>query len=154
MAGSTATSLYTVRNRSHSPRPSSGRPWRAVLDLDALPTAPGCARAWTRQMLAQWRLIGLSDTVEVIVSELATNAMLASRRLGHQFIRLTLSLDQDELTIMVRDDCPGCPQPKNASDDEENGRGLFLVEAMSTRSGWHPSGDGTAGKVVWAALPR
>jgi anti-sigma regulatory factor (Ser/Thr protein kinase) len=153
MAISTATSRHTVRYSSHPSRPSSGRPWRAVLNLDALPTAIGCARAWTRQMLSDWRLAGLSDTAEVIVSELATNAMLASRRMGHQFIRLTLMLDQGELTIMVRDDCPGSPQPKNASDDEENGRGLFLVEAMSSRSGWHPSGDGTPGKVVWAALP-
>ena len=154
MVSSTVTSLHTVRHRSHSPRPSSGRPWRAVLDLDALPTAPGCARAWTRQTLSEWRLAGLSDTAEVIVSELATNAMLASRRIGHQFIRLTLALDQGELTIMVRDDCPGCPQSKDVGDDEENGRGLFLVEAMSSRSGWHHAGDGTPGKVVWAALPR
>jgi anti-sigma regulatory factor (Ser/Thr protein kinase) len=154
MATSTATSRPTARHRSHSPRPSSGRPWRAVLDLDALPTAPGCARAWTRQMLSEWRLAGLSDTAEVIVSELATNAMRASRRIGQQFIRLSLALDPGELTIMVSDDCPGCPQPKNVGDDEENGRGLFLVEAMSSRSGWHPSGDGTPGKVVWAVLPH
>jgi anti-sigma regulatory factor (Ser/Thr protein kinase) len=153
MISSTATSRHTVWHRSHSPRPS-GRPWRAVLDLDALPTAPGCARAWTRQMLSEWRLVGLSDTAEVIVSELATNAMSASRRIGRRFIRLTLMLDQSELTIMVRDDCPGSPEPKNASDDEENGRGLFLVEAMSSRSGWHPSADGAAGKVVWAVLPH
>jgi anti-sigma regulatory factor (Ser/Thr protein kinase) len=153
MATSTATSRHTVRHRSHSLRPLSGRPWRAVLDLDALPTAPGCARAWTRQMLSEWRLVSLSDTAEVVVSELATNAMLASRRIGRQLIRLTLAADQGELTIMVRDDCPGSPQPKNAGDDEENGRGLFLVEALSSRSGWHPSGDGAAGKVVWAVLP-
>lgn len=153
MATTTATRRHTVRHRSYSPRPSAGRPWRAVLDLDALPTAPGCARAWTRQMLSEWRLGGLSDTAEVIVSELATNAMRASRRIGRQLIRLTLTLEQDELTILVRDDCPGSPQPGNASEDAENGRGLFLVEAMSSRFGWHPSGDGIPGKVVWAVLP-
>jgi len=53
-----------------------------ALDLGAVPTAPGCARAWTRQILWEWRLTGLSDTAEVIVSELTTNAVLTSRREG------------------------------------------------------------------------
>jgi anti-sigma regulatory factor (Ser/Thr protein kinase) len=123
-----------------------------VLDLDALPTAPGRARAWMRQTLCEWRLAGVSDTAEVIVSELATNAMLASRRMGHPLIQLTLTHDQGELTILVRDDCPGSPQPRNPGEDEENGRGLLLVDAMSSRSGWYPSADGAPGKVVWAAL--
>ena len=43
-------------------------------------------------------------------------------------------------------------QPRQADADDESGRGLLLVEAMSDRSGWYPSEDGTAGKVVWAVL--
>ena len=35
--------------------------------------------------------------------------------------------------------CPG--------DDAESGRGLLLVEAISTRWGWYATSDG---KVVWA----
>jgi anti-sigma regulatory factor (Ser/Thr protein kinase) len=148
MATSTAARRQTVRHRSRSPR----RPSRAVLDLGALPTAPGRARAWTRQILSEWRLAGLLEVAEVIVSELVTNAMLASRRTDHPFIRLTLTFDQGELIILVRDYCPGSPQPRNVGEDDENGRGLLLVEAMSSRFGWHPSGDGASGKVVWAAL--
>ena len=75
-------------------------------------------------MLSAWRLAGLSDTAEVIVSELATNAMLASRRIGHQFIRLTLMLDQGELTIMVRDDCAGAaPGPRTPAMMKRTGAG-------------------------------
>jgi anti-sigma regulatory factor (Ser/Thr protein kinase) len=91
---------------------------------------------------------------ELIVSELTTNAMLVSRRLGRLLIRLTLTLDHRELAIAVHDYCPGTPEPGNAADDDaEGGRGLLLVEAVSSRSGWYPFEDGSPGKVVWAALP-
>ncbi len=153
MVTSAATRSRTVRHHPRSPRPSAGRPSRAMLDLGALPTAPGRARAWTRQLLSEWGLAGLVETAEVIVSELATNAMLASCRMDQPFLRLILTFDREELIILVRDYCPGSPQPRNVGDDDENGRGLLLVEAMSSRFGWYPSGDGTPGKVVWAALP-
>jgi anti-sigma regulatory factor (Ser/Thr protein kinase) len=139
-----------VCHRSDPMDPPPGRPLRAVLDLGAVPTAPGCARAWTRQILWEWRLAGLSDTTEVIVSELTTNAVLASRREGCPFIRLILTLEEVELAILVRDYCSGSPQPRDAGADDEDGRGLLLVEAMSSRSGWYPADDGTLGKVVWA----
>jgi anti-sigma regulatory factor (Ser/Thr protein kinase) len=121
-----------------------------VLDLGAVPTAPSCARAWTRQILWEWRLAGLSDTTEVIVSELTTNAVLASRREDRPCIRLVLTLDEGELAILVRDYCSGSPQPRGAGTADEDGRGLLLVQAMSSRTGWYPVGDGTPGKVVWA----
>ena len=126
------------------------RPLRAVLDFGSVPTAPGCARAWTRQILWEWRLAGLSDAAEVIVSELMTNAVLASRLEGCPFIRLILILDEGELAILVRDCCSGSPQPRDAGADDEDGRGLLLVEAMSSRSGWYPADDSAFGKVVWA----
>jgi anti-sigma regulatory factor (Ser/Thr protein kinase) len=137
----------------HRPRPTHPPPVRAlkaVLDLGAVTTAPGCARAWTRQILWEWRLAGLSDTTEVIVSELTTNAVLASRQEGRPCIRLVLTLDEGELAILVRDYCSGSPQPRDAGTDDEDGRGLLLVQSMSSRSGWYPARDGTPGKVVWA----
>jgi anti-sigma regulatory factor (Ser/Thr protein kinase) len=152
MGTSTATIRNTVQHRSHPLQPPLGQPLRAVLDLSALSTSPGYARAWTRQILPEWQLTVLSDRAELIVSELTTNAMLASLPLGRPFIRLILTLDDGELAIFVRDYCPGVPQPRNANDEDENGRGLLLVEAMSSRSGWYAPEDGTPGKVVWAAL--
>jgi anti-sigma regulatory factor (Ser/Thr protein kinase) len=143
-------SVRMVHHRRCPTDPPPGRPLRAVLDLGAVPTAPGCARAWTRQILWEWRLAGLSATAEVIVSELTTNAVLASRREGCPFIRLILAFDGDEPAILVRDYCPGIPQLRDAGADDEDGRGMLLVQAMSNRSGWYPVGDGTLGKVVWA----
>lgn len=149
-----APTATTARRRSvhhhpHPPEPPS-RPPRAVLDLGALPTAPGCARAWTREILREWSMAGMSGAAELIVSELTTNAMLASRREERLIIRLILTLDQGEVAILVRDFCAAIPQPGNAGADDENGRGLLLVQAMSDRSGWYPAEDGTPGKVVWA----
>ena len=142
-----------MQHRPHPPQPPPGRPPRAALDLGAVPSAPGCARAWTRAVLREWQLADLSDASELIVSELTTNALLASRREGVAFFRLVLTFDQGELAILVRDFCPGTPQPGNAGADDENGRGLFLVQAMSARSGWYPPDDGTPGKVIWTTLP-
>ena len=156
MPGVNITSTAAARRRTvhHHPRPPEpplSGPQRAVLDLGALSTAPGCARAWTREILREWCLARLSGAAELIVSELTTNAVRTSRQLGQPFIRLILSLDHGELAILVRDYCPGEPQPRQASDEDESGRGLFLVQAMSRRSGWYPADDGTPGKVVWAA---
>jgi anti-sigma regulatory factor (Ser/Thr protein kinase) len=137
--------------RPRSPH-QARQPSRAVLDLGAVPTAPGCARAWTRQVLWEWRLVGISDTTDLIVTELTTNAMLISRQEGQPFIRLILTRDQGELVILVRDFCPGAPQPGNAEADDENGRGIFIVQSISDRFGWSPADDGSPGKVVWAAL--
>ena len=152
MAHGTATRRNAVQHRSPPLRLPRDRPPRAVLDLGALPTAPSRARAWTRRVLREWQSSVLSDTAELIVSELTTNAMLASRRLGRPFIRLTLNLDRCGLAIAVHDYCPSAPEPGNADDDDENGRGLLLVEAVSSRLGWYPFEDGTPGKVVWAVL--
>src|ERR1700722_7820376 len=109
----------TARRRTvgHRPRPTRsppGRALKAALDLGAIPTAPGCARVWTRQILWEWRLADLSGTTEVIVSELTTNAVLASRREGCPCIRLVLALDEGELAILVRDYCSGIPQFRGA----------------------------------------
>ncbi|HEY3735447.1 MAG TPA: ATP-binding protein [Streptosporangiaceae bacterium] len=151
MTVSTVARSRTMPYRPRSPHPAR-QPSRAVLDLGAVPTAPGCARAWTRQVLWEWRLAGFSDTADLVVSELTTNAMLTSRQEGQPFVRLILTLDQGELAILVRDFCPGTPEPGNAGADDENGRGLFLVQSMSDRFGWCPADDGSPGKVVWAVI--
>jgi hypothetical protein len=76
--------------------------------------------------------------------------VLASRQVGRPFIRLTLTFDRGEVAILIRDFCPGAPRPGKAWTDDENGRGLLLVQAISSRSGWYPADDGAPGKVVWA----
>lgn len=136
----------------HRPRPVRGQPLRAFLDLGAILTAPGCARAWTRQILWEWGLSSLADTADIVVSELVTNAVMASRAIGRPVVRLILSFDRGELAVLVRDDHPGAPQTRHPGADDESGRGLLLAEALSDRLGWYPLEDGGPGKVVWAVI--
>jgi anti-sigma regulatory factor (Ser/Thr protein kinase) len=153
MPASTTARRPATQHRRRPPQPPPGLPPRVTLDLGAVPTAPGCARAWTRVILREWRLAGLSEASDLVVSELAANALLASIREGVAFFRLILTLDRGELAILVRDFCRSVPEPRTAGEEDENGRGLLLVGAMSSRSGWYPPGDGSPGKVVWAIVP-
>lgn len=153
MAASTAPRRETMHPRPHPPWPvPAGRALRAALELGAVLTAPGCARAWTRQILREWRLEDLLEAAEGVVSELVTNAVLASRQLTSPVIVLVLAANRGELGIEVRDFCPGIPQPRPAGAEDEGGRGLLLVESLSDRTGWRPSGNGGPGKVVWAVI--
>jgi len=153
MASMTATRRQTMQPRPDQPQPGpAGWPLHAALDLGALPTAPGCGRAWTRQILWEWQLTSLADSAQLIASELLTNASLASRRLDRPAIRLTLVCDRVRLGILVRDFDPRAPAPRHASEDDESGRGLMLVEAISDQCGWYRPADGTPGKVVWAII--
>jgi anti-sigma regulatory factor (Ser/Thr protein kinase) len=158
MTSMTATRTQAVSSHPDHRQPGPGTwPLHAALDLGALPTTPGCGRDWTRQIAWEWQLAPLADSAELIASELLTNAVLASSELDLPAIGLSLLSDQMRLVILVRDYHPAAPAPRHASDDDESGRGLMLVEGLSDHSGWYRPGDGTPGKVVWAlleALPR
>ncbi len=56
-----------------------------------------------------------------------------------------------QVVILVWDASLLPPVPRDVGDDAENGRGLLLVEALSTRWNWYiPRHLG--GKVVWAQI--
>jgi anti-sigma regulatory factor (Ser/Thr protein kinase) len=120
--------------------------------LGAVPTAPGCARAWTREILWEWGAAELAEAAELVVSELVTNSLEASVGLGLSGIRLVLTLDKGELAILVRDSHPGVPLDVQPGADEESGRGLLIVEHLSDRCGWYPLNDQEHAKVTWAVL--
>lgn len=136
----------------NQPRPAPAPPQRASLDLGAVLTAPGCARAWTRQVLWEWGLAALADAAEAVVSELVANAVNASRAAGLTAVWLTLTVDRGRLAIRVRDFHPCAPQARTPGADDEDGRGLLLVAALSDQCGWYPLGGSGPGKVTWAVL--
>ena len=138
--------------RPASARSATVRPPQALLDLGAVRTGPASARAWTREILREWRLTDLSDVAQLVVSELVTNAVAAARGRDRSAIRLILTVDRSELVIRVRDGSPGVPRPRNPGSDDVCGRGLLMVETLCDRTGWYPREDGAPGKVVWAAI--
>ena len=130
------------------------RPRGSHLELGALPTAPGTARAHTRVVLAEWSLTELSETAELLVSELVTNAVFASRALSHpllQPVHLWLRTVQDRLLIVVWDAGVRPPIVQSVDSEAESGRGLQIVELLSARWGWYPTED-RGGKCVWCEL--
>jgi anti-sigma regulatory factor (Ser/Thr protein kinase) len=125
-------------------------PLRSFLDLGALPGAVPCARLHTRQLLREWQLTGLTDSAELVVSEITTNAIQITQADGRTTpVRLWLLADRTRLLILVWDASPLPPVRMSTSDDAENGRGLLLVDTLSTRWNFFAHQQG---KVVWALL--
>jgi anti-sigma regulatory factor (Ser/Thr protein kinase) len=126
-------------------------PWplHSHLELGALPTAAGCARLHAKQIILEWGMPALADTAELLVSELITNAIRASRRLASPVVRLALASDRNCLVIRVWDGADQMPVRRDAGPDSESGRGLLLVESLSADWGWYRKANG---KVVWAML--
>jgi len=115
--------------------------------LTADPSAPGRARRLVRATLVDWDVAVLSDTAELLVSELVTNAV----RYAEAPIGLHLSLApgpraKRTLLVKVSDPLPDPPRQRQAKRTDEGGRGLELVHRLADRWGAHAEGGG---KVVW-----
>lgn len=144
--------------------PLSSRSWplHSYLELGLRRTAPSRARGHTRLVLAEWGLSDLSERAEQVVSELVTNAVTASEQLiGSRFggrwspgappVRLWLLSDHSTALVEVWDGSDQMPEPQDIDPEGENGRGLWLVEALSEDWGaFRPAH--ASGKVTWAVL--
>jgi len=130
---------------------------RSYLELGALPTAVPCARLHARHLLWEGGLNGVAADAELLVSELVTNAVKATADQQQAAIRLQLSSDGASILVEVWDADPEPPAPKDLTEDgrpdlqEEGGRGLFLVAALSSRWDWYRTRE-PPGKVVWCEL--
>jgi anti-sigma regulatory factor (Ser/Thr protein kinase) len=128
-------------------------PLRSFLELGAFPGAVPCARLHARQMMWEWQLTGLSDIVELLVSELVTNAVQISCAEAQTTpVRLWMLANRTRVLILVWDSSPLPPVRKSTSQGDENGRGLLLVETLSTRWDWYFLPQHNGGKVVWCEL--
>ena len=132
--------------------------------LGALPTAPRLARGFIGVVLTAWGLTALADVTELLVSELTANVVRASTgpdgnprydnegKLPLLWVRL-LS-DHFRIMVEVWDNLPpalGTPVVRHPGPDEESGRGLEMIDALSEDWGWE-SVPGWKGKRVWAVL--
>jgi len=136
---------------THQGRDANGPwPFQSFLELGAFAAAVPCARLHARQVLREWGLARLGESVELLVTELITNAVKASQAVTPGSpVRLWLVSDLAQILILVWDASPQPPVRINTSGETENGRGLILVEAISEQWGWYGL-DGSAGKFVWA----
>ncbi len=96
-----------------------------------------------RDALAAWPRETV-ETVELIASELATNAVRHART----DFGMTIETN-GEIRIEVRDSGPGRPTALSPKPSELTGRGLRIVEALSDVWGVTLRPDG---KTVWCTL--
>lgn len=144
-----------------APVPTSAWAFQSVLAIGALPTATPCARLHARNIVCEWGLHDLADTIELVVSELVTNAVKASTdqderpyytdEHGLACVHLRLSAGRQAALVEVWDENLTLPAPSQPGLDDESGRGLMLVGALAGRWGWDLAATGR-GKIVWALV--
>jgi len=112
--------------------------------FDRHPTSVAAARRFTRDTLIE-RPLEESETAELLVSELVTNAV----RYGVGPILLSVTVRGRSLRCEVTDAHPAVPCLKAAAADDESGRGMQLLHELSHRCGVRPARQG---KTVWFEL--
>ncbi|MEV6954130.1 ATP-binding protein [Streptomyces sp. NPDC051183] len=114
---------------------------------DSVPTARRRA-AW---LAVAWGQPDLAADAALLTSELTTNALLHGS-LWDRYLRVEVQRTGAVLRIEVTDPKgERRPEPRAAADDDQFGRGLHIVDALSKRWG---STDRVVGKTVCAELPR
>ncbi|GAA1148870.1 MULTISPECIES: ATP-binding protein [Streptomyces violaceusniger group] len=130
----------------------------ASVTLPSAPASVPTARAYVTDVLAEWGLgagAEAADTVRLIVSELATNAVEHTVGQSPTFT-VDLRLDREQrLEIGVTDSHPKWPRWLPLATQQDSGRGMVIVRCLAAESGGEvfvtPTADG--GKTVWIALP-
>jgi len=104
------------------------------------------ARQFVVERLHDWQVPeAVTRDLTLITSELVTNAMVH----GGSPVELRLERTGSRVVVEVRDDAAGdLPRPRRPRDDDEHGRGLHIVEALSDE--WGIRGT-DRGKCVWSA---
>jgi two-component sensor histidine kinase len=121
--------------------------WRIADDPGEL----GHARELVRKTLAAWRLGGQAELAELVVTELAADAL----RHGTGPIDISLSCSGNDLKTEVHDHGVGRPARRRTTADDEQGRGLELLNGLIDLNGGArgvvDDTDGP-GKTVYVAL--
>ena len=121
-----------------------------ALTLPSTPYSVQMARCYIRAALKYHELGDYAEDAETVTSEFATNAVehASGPQFGLEVIRLAR---RNAIVVIVTDASPSPPVRNDPSEDTEQGRGLNIVESLSTSWGWRPENPG---KAVYAILTR
>lgn len=119
----------------------------AALAVGGDDLAPRTARRFVDEVLADTGFVDVLDTVELLVTEVVTNAVMHARSEARVVIRL---LD-DAVRVEVTDTDDSFPARRRPRVDQPGGRGLDLVEKMSRSWGIDML---TVGKRTWFEVAR
>ena len=130
----------------------------ASVTLPSDPASVSTARTYVAGVLAEWGLpkdTDLGETVRLIVSELATNAVQHTFGQSPTFT-VDMTLERDErLHLGVTDSHPRFPQRLPAAVQQDNGRGMVIIRWLTAECGGRLSVRRTreGGKTVAIELP-
>jgi anti-sigma regulatory factor (Ser/Thr protein kinase) len=105
----------------------------------------GAARRFAAGLVPEG-LTELRETVELMVSELATNCV---RHVNASF-EVSIERSGAAYRVEVRDEGGGRPAMRSTSPEDVSGRGLHIVDLLAAR--WGVRYDADAGKTVWFTL--
>jgi len=117
---------------------------RTYLERDTRSSA--AARRFVEETLRRWECEDVLDAVTLLVSELVTNSVIHAG----SGAEVAVLLKPDALRIEVSDTGGGAPDRRDAGESATSGRGLSMVETLSSAWGVRRA-DGA--KTVWFELP-
>ncbi|MER5897862.1 SpoIIE family protein phosphatase [Streptomyces sp. NPDC001876] len=106
------------------------------------------ARAIVRQALTDWDMAALADDAELVTGELLVNVLLHTE--GGAVLTLeVLPEPVRRIRLSVQDRSSVWPRRRTPGETSTSGRGLLLLDAVATRWGIEPRGEG---KAVWCEM--
>ncbi|MET9116065.1 ATP-binding protein [Streptomyces longwoodensis] len=111
-------------------------------------------RHFIRETITEWGLRYLIDDLTTIVNELTTNAVqhaLAPPEQARSTAWLGIARTASAVVCAVTDPSPTPPTSSRPEQLAETGRGLLIVNALTSQWGYAPTPSN--GKAVWARLP-
>jgi len=112
------------------------------IPLPARPSASRTARRWVTARLVELRLETLADSVELLTSEVVTNALIHA---GTPMV-LRMRRAGAGVEIEVQDGSTLPPARRHYSATATTGRGVEVMDSLADAWGWRPGLDG---KTVW-----
>jgi anti-sigma regulatory factor (Ser/Thr protein kinase) len=113
--------------------------------LPPRPSSASLARELVSSACRAWQLEALCDDLSLVVTELVGNAV----RHAGTVVVVRLTHIEGGVRLEVNDGSTTPLRRRPAAPSDEGGRGLMLVDALSTRYGVEPA---TPGKRVWVEL--
>ncbi|MGC5360820.1 SpoIIE family protein phosphatase [Streptomyces sp. DT24] len=132
-----------------SPDPGSSRAPRLHQYIhQADPEGLSEARTIVRQALEDWEMTELADDAELLTGELLGNVLLHTE--GGAVLTLeVLPEPLRRIRLSVQDRSSAWPRRRAPGETSTSGRGLLLLDAVATRWGIEPRGEG---KTVWCEI--
>ncbi len=125
--------------------------WAAEITLPPVAPSVHRARSFVADHLATHQLGTLAEDISLVVSELASNALIHARTPFTVFVRA----QREGVSVAVKDGLSSfIPPPGRPGPLDEGGRGLLITEEL--RDAWGMRQGAYGAKYVWTffALPR